>query len=865
MEITRDGDKIIHEIVKINSTMTICSPFYILLVFQNIFLGCDKNNFLILSQKTDKDEAEPMRHRRESTPPMLRPSNPTVSSLSSEDATVSSSGQESLEAFLNMSQSKGIDSFINLGEPEFSDALMNVSQPSILCTSLMSMTRDDLSQTLTTQSPTTIDQSQTSSQPGIEDSQILTESMMQTSMFGEFADVNFNDTFAKNSANITVLENTSCCVSFERTFIASPEPITRETLKSSFETRNFNGMDATYTPSRLSAALASDLLPNDPHASFIVNHHTYRKSDIKHALNDASFVVSNAAASDASFIIGTAEPDLQNCDERDETFDVTRKFDATFENAPAEGRKTSANSTFQRNTPTSGKLFATIEQRDTLDVPMNFDATFETTPAESPRKSSANSTFQTGVASSGKLLSTIEQRDTLDVTKTFEATFENARAESPREPPANSTFQTHESSSGKSSSIIDDNLDATLENTSVSSTMKSSVNSTFRAAEPVSENAEIVEPNGTFNVQEFDATFERPASTSPRKSYVNSTFKAPGPPIEKSSLTNDHAFNLTYKTPTRMDTTYEHNTVECENDVPATNRYNTYRKAPERTRKENYPSNNLTAKVDENVDTVNRVSSLENLGSTFRKPAAKAPSKLNAPRALSRLPQGLQKSNPNLISNSLKSINTVGHSAIPSFGFRKIARPSTARNVEGSLSSKLYATGKVKSGSEQRLEATRNPGEFQMTGTGGSTESIESTQSAHSAPDFDDRLSVCSDSSNTSYSMRSMNIDDLQKIVRLREECEFSRAIVAKAEVCLSLTGINFNCNGFEKVHIRSGLFFSPSSIGIRNFYQFSCIIHVLERKSSNSQCRYLIVFSIEKLQINVSTNLLIFLQMHCN
>ena len=63
---------------------------------------------------------------------------------------------------------------------------------------------------------------------------------------------------------------------------------------------------------------------------------------------------------------------------------------------------------------------------------------------------------------------------------------------------------------------------------------------------------------------------------------------------------------------------------------------------------------------------------------------------------------------------------------------------------------RMYSLGKYKSDSEQRLVgAIRNSTE-QIGNAGGSTESIESTQSA---PDLDDRLSVCSDSSRSSYTI----------------------------------------------------------------------------------------------------------------
>ena len=104
-------------------------------------------------------------------PAMLRPK---ISGLLGESQP-NSINQESLEAFITLSQSKGIDSFINLTEPEFADCLMNESQPSLLYSSITSIPADE---TKKNDSLCEID------------SGILTESMMQASMFQETQDIN---------------------------------------------------------------------------------------------------------------------------------------------------------------------------------------------------------------------------------------------------------------------------------------------------------------------------------------------------------------------------------------------------------------------------------------------------------------------------------------------------------------------------------------------------------------------------------------------------------------------------------------------------------------------------------------------------
>ena len=569
-----------------------------------------------------------LQQKRQSTPPMLKPSNPGVSGICSANTSFTS-GPESLEAFVTMSQSKGIDSFINLAEPEFSDALMNESSPSVLYSSLMSVTiKDDSPVTRPTPA---------ANHTGIEDSQILTDSMMQTSMFGDVADVHFNDTFTEtNSAEVTMLENAGYCSSNEKTFVATPETIENEP------------MNGTYNTVAFKTALQSDVLAIDPHASYIVS--PGHRSSAQKVPSDASYVVDRESVNSASFIVRSATPS-------DASF-VIRK---TAPDIPEE------------NCCGSDVLYS--EHNDTFNV-LACDATFD------------------------KIVST-----------------------SSRKVPVNSTFKAPESANN-TASIANDG-----------------VNATFQARSPA----------------KMDTTYQY---------TINSKFKALESINDKLPLAND-GVNATFqaRSPAKMDTTYRH-TVNYGNEAPVTNRYNTYRKSstPERARNENYATNNLTVTMNDAV----RVSSLENLDSTFCKPSLRIPRKLSAPLPLSRLPQSFQKSNPNLISNSLKSVKNVGRSAIPSFGYNKSARPSTAR-VEGGLTSKLYAMGKVKS--DQRLEVKRNTAEFGMTGSGGSTDSIDSTQSAHSAPDFDDRLS--SDGSNASYGTR-MNIGGLQKINQLRENCKYN-------------------------------------------------------------------------------------------
>lgn len=152
----------------------------------------------------------------------------------------------------------------------------------------------------------------------------------------------------------------------------------------------------------------------------------------------------------------------------------------------------------------------------------------------------------------------------------------------------------------------------------------------------------------------------------------------------------------------------------------------------------------------------------DKLNLTFQKPSPPkaAQRKLPIPRQnLSRLPQILQKSNPNLVTGSL----SLGKASLRNPGG---SHPNIAASNEKQIGSKL-SLGRFKGGSEQRLQqVARHVSDLQICAAsgGGSTESIESTQSAHSAPDFDDRVSICSDSSRGSYTICKVGNEQFRKI-----------------------------------------------------------------------------------------------------
>lgn len=313
------------------------------------------------------------------------------------------------------------------------------------------------------------------------------------------------------------------------------------------------------------------------------------------------------------------------------------------------------------------------------------------------------------------------------------------------------------------------------------------------------------------NPNVMNATFAAKNVDQPQ-SAVYPTLKAP------TSLRRELLAEILRSDERKLDSTYNHipsehpglrNTKEnihvaCnenETDVSPT-RYHTYKKTAFTATANQYTSQNETTvpaqkelPVDqrkfytftkksnpiERTDNTasENIEKRANMDSTFCKPIlSKMQQKRNVPRKLSKLPQFLQKSNPNLVSSSLKSAGglPVDRTSMSNIGYIKGSQLNIVQNVaeKSRLPSRLHPYGKVKSGSEQRLlEVNVNTNnQFPMKGViAGSTESIESTHSVHSAPDLDDRLSTCSDSSShNSCTKQTMNIEQLHKLVRMQEE-----------------------------------------------------------------------------------------------
>lgn len=590
-------------------------------------------------------------NKEEAVPPMLKMAINTSTNFLPEESVTS--GQESMEVFLNMSHSKGIDSFINLVEPGLNDPLMNISQPSIFYSSIISLPKEN---------------SLHSTEPNKhEESSNVTRCSQEIDKCEGAKNSNINETFLKvNESDNNI---TSYCLSTtNKTF----------TNKSDVEKELSETYNTDVTP-KMVVLSSSD---KDRFSTTKLSSTYLNKNDDTQILQSEN-------------------------NERKESCNLNTTYLSVFEKAE------------------SSSILSTTYCTAGIENAISNTTSTETSDLQHDKDQVYN----------------LQKSITCDISK-------NA------EPPM---FKL-----------------PVFQSTPKSTNTESSTNRTITKS---------LESSRVYNTT-LNLNFK--ASTLLRKELLSEICK-----------TGDHRLDCTFnhgskehqsgKLKKKIDETLNQNVID---DIPAENKYNTYRKeSPINKIKshaetideagaciKNLPDkkyytftkkgSNHGGKTDmENAE------SIDNVDATFIKPFPKSQKrKQHIPRMLSKLPQFLQKSNPNLVSNSLKTVNITNTNA-SNYGYMKGSQPNIVKDIEKSLANKSYSLGKMRSGSEQRLlELNTGVGELQMLGVGGSTESIESTQSAHSAPDLDDRLSTCSDSSHNSYTTQPMNIEQLHQIVRMQEE-----------------------------------------------------------------------------------------------
>ncbi|XP_008552355.3 probable cyclin-dependent serine/threonine-protein kinase DDB_G0292550 isoform X1 [Microplitis demolitor] len=176
----------------------------------------------------------------------------------------SSTGQKSLEAFLDISQQNGVDPFLNMETPEFNESLlMNNKQPPSLTDSLLMIEDSDQLISSTQSLGPGIGAGDAGTGTQMDDSQILTTSMMQTSLFGDITDP--NNPFAKDLSDGSCIENPNFNGSLNKTV----------TINQSLSPLRSGGkrIDATFNADELYAALNSE--------SFVINR-TFDKNELNH-------------------------------------------------------------------------------------------------------------------------------------------------------------------------------------------------------------------------------------------------------------------------------------------------------------------------------------------------------------------------------------------------------------------------------------------------------------------------------------------------------------------------------------------------------------------------------------------------------
>ncbi|XP_015185006.1 PREDICTED: uncharacterized protein LOC107070948 isoform X2 [Polistes dominula] len=577
------------------------------------------------------------------------------------DDVLITSGQESMEAFINMSQSKGIDSFINLGEPDFGDTLMNVSHPSVLYSSIISMNNDNTYNT-DYDSNTTLE---TLSYPTMDKCQFI---KVRTPK------VNLETTFVSKFNDKTIVKNKDKSrMSINNTFINEPTNIEKMNLKDTCNIDIDNDTSSTLVNSKIENALSS----------------TYTN------LSDLNVTVIKSDSNEARNSLDTTYQCVDVKEEKNvaPVMNVTNTFD-----------------TYKQNIHVGSNVEETTTQcSDSIILPV--------------------------------------QSNCIDSIPQLPVSYSNHSSK--QENLLNSTF------------------------TSMNKNMNQYQSTCMNPPEEIpSLRRELlteIQRSGKYKLHSvYNNIPDESCTQSKTNENINVTYDSNI--IQKSNIPIENKYNTYRKQPSKEQFNSKNELSDCNVVTTCTQKDTQNRKFYTFTKKTaniNGKSNIETAAVEQQQQQQQSLPP-SNIDETFCKPISKAPKKkLHAPKKLSKLPQFLQNSNPNLLSNPIKTINaTTRYSYIPNVRRTCI---NTMESITKPMTTKSYSLGKLRSGSEQRLPHVDINTTFQKPNSGGSTESIDSTQSAHSAPDLDDRLSMCSDSSHNSYNVCTTNMEQLSQIVYMQE------------------------------------------------------------------------------------------------
>ncbi|KAI4489418.1 hypothetical protein M0802_011173 [Mischocyttarus mexicanus] len=588
------------------------------------------------------------------------------------DENLITSGQESMEAFLNMSQSKGIDSFINLGEPDFGDTLMNVSHPSVLYSSVISMNNDNMLYNIDYNSGINSD---TFSHPTMDKCQFIKVKNPKVNLESTFVS-KFNDkTIVKNKDKNKMSINNTYTSEPRNTEIMNIKDIcnidtdndTLSTLiNEGIETTNENALSSTYTnPSDLNITVSKSK-SNDARNSLDI---TYQCVEVKEDQEEEEKKV---------------PPEMT----------IKNKFDSYEENIHVGSNA--------EETATNSRTILPVQNNCINSIP------------QLPVSYSNHSSKQDNVLNS-----------------TFTS--------------INKNINQYQSTCANPTSLPSEEIPSLRREllTEIQRSGKYKLHSVY--SNTTDESCTQLKTNENINVT-YDSNI-----------------------IQRSNIPVENKYNTYRKQPSKEQSNSKNELSDCNIVTTSTQKDNTQnRKFYTFTKK----TANINGKSNMEIVEQSLPPPNSNIDETFCKPVSKAPKKkLHAPKKLSKLPQFLQNSNPNLLSNSIKTINATGYSYLPNVRQIKGTCVNRMEGIPTAMTTKSYSLGKLRSGSEQRLPHVDINTTFQKPNSGGSTESIDSTQSAHSAPDLDDRLSMCSDSSHNSYNVCTTNMEQLPPIVYMQKEC----------------------------------------------------------------------------------------------
>ncbi|KAJ8675287.1 hypothetical protein QAD02_011073 [Eretmocerus hayati] len=649
--------------------------------------------------------------KKDNIPMMLRPKSNQVLSALLSDSPASISSQTSMEAFMNISRTKeGMSSLMsNSSEPDVNSILMNISQPSLLYSSIISDGRGDESVQV---APAT---------DSLTDSQILTDSMMDASIFKDMQDTNELTEFLKQSSDFTCLENgilsknsdafdinektvisegsvsdktyTSIgdknSKSADETFVAEEDP----KLNGTFTRNEESDLDETFTsiPSPIAKTETQNHINKSLYDSSDYNGNSsssssfksFPSSPTKTEYYDAKPLSSQESSLVQCTVTSNSMNSTKTISSENERSTSSRNGEDVFVHDIIDENKCETKPDVQTSSPTLKK-----EQLKTI-----YQAT-DPTINDATRKSrtSGNRFDSTFTAESPHPLGS-ELNVTYDPTSITKSSSGNKLH--------NATF-VQESQCHQIETLQEEqNLDATYD------CVENNPN-TIAEQNPRQTGRNL----NRFQTQTLDQsrfnTFRKDNKTGHRWSQVPQTQIQPtktgiAPPA-KSQISNRRS---------------------CA--VPSQQKFNTF------TRRSVAVAKSV---VDENKPDNKFVKPSGQLSTGFAKPG-------QPPRQLSKLPQLFQKSHPNLGSKTLGKLKVESQ-----IGFHKGSQPDISNNT--------YSLGRFKS--EQRLLQMKHISQFSsIDNTSRSMESIDSTASAHSAPDFDDGLSIGSDGSRASYTIKPNN------------------------------------------------------------------------------------------------------------